>query len=62
MRVGRWGTGVVRGRLVEEYLGKDKKLNAAFIYLERVYDKADSEALWSVLRIYGVGGWMLRGC
>ncbi len=48
-------------RLVEEYLRKDKKLYAAFMDLERAYDRVDREALWSVLRIYGVGGQLLKG-
>ncbi len=43
-------------RSVEGYLGKDKKLYAAFMDLEKAYDRVDREALWSVLRIYGVGG------
>ncbi len=43
-------------RLVKEYLGKDKKLYAAFMDLEKAYDRVDREALWSVLYIYGVGG------
>ncbi len=42
-------------RLVEEYLGKDKKLYAAFIDLEKAYNRVDREALWSVLGIYSVG-------
>ncbi len=48
-------------RLVEEYLGKHKKLYAAFMDLEKVYDRVDREALWSVLKIYGVGGQLLKG-
>ncbi len=48
-------------RLVEGYLGKDKKLYAAFMDLEKAYDRIDREALWSVLRIYGVGGQLLKG-
>ncbi len=32
--------------LVEEYLGKDKKLYAAFMDLEKAYDRVDREALW----------------
>ncbi len=46
-------------KLVEEYLGKDKKLYAAFMDLEKAYDRVDREALWSVLRIYGVVGQLL---
>ncbi len=48
-------------RLVEGYLGKDKKLFAAFMDLEKAYDRVDREALWNVLRIYGVGGQLLKG-
>ncbi len=29
--------------------------------LEKAYDRADREALWNVLRIYGVGGQLLKG-
>ncbi len=46
-------------RLVEEYLGKDKKY-AAFMDLEKAYDWVDREALWNVLYIYGVGGQLLK--
>ncbi len=42
-------------KLVEEYSGKDKKLYAAFMDLEKEYDRVDREALWSVLYICGVG-------
>ncbi len=46
-------------RLVEEYLGKGKKLYAAFMDLEKAYDRVDREALQSVLYIYGVDGQLL---
>ncbi len=46
---------------MEEYLGKDKKLYAAFMDLEKAYDMADRKALWNVLKIYGVGGQLLKG-
>ncbi len=48
-------------RLVDGYLGKDKKLYAAFMDLEKAYDRVDRETLWSVLRICGVGGQLLKG-
>ncbi len=48
-------------RLVEEYLGKDKQLHAAFMDLEKTDDRVDREALWSVLKLYGVGGQLLKG-
>ncbi len=43
------------------YLGKDKKLYVAFMDLEKAYDRVDREALWSVLKIYCVGGQLLKG-
>ncbi len=46
---------------MEEYLGKDKKLYAAFMDIEKAYDRVDRDALWSVLNIYGVGGQLLKG-
>ncbi len=48
-------------RLVEVYLRKDKKLYASFMNLEKASDKVDREALWNVLRTYGVGGKLLKG-
>ena len=47
--------------IVEEYLAKGRKLYAAFMDLEKAYDRVDREALWNVLRIYGVGGQLLDG-
>ncbi len=47
--------------LMEEYLGKDKKLYAAFMDLEKTYDKVNREALWSVLKTCGVGEQLLKG-
>ncbi len=29
--------------------------------LEKAYDRVDREALWNVLRIYGMGGQLLKG-
>ena len=46
--------------MVKEYLGKDEKLYAAFMDLEKMYDKVDREALWNVLKIYGFGEQLLR--
>ncbi len=37
--------------LVAEYLGKDKKLYATFMDLEKAYDRVDRKALWNVLKI-----------
>ena len=46
---------------VEKYLAKDRKLYAAFMDLEKAYDRVDWNALWDVLKIYGVGGQLLNG-
>lgn len=45
--------------LVEKYLAKNRKLYAAFMDLEKAYDKVDWEGLWDVLTVYGVGGKLL---
>ncbi len=47
--------------LVEEYLGKGKKLYSAFMDPEKPYDRVARVALWSVLKIYGVGRQLLKG-
>ncbi len=60
-RKGRGCVGQIFAMLVEEYLGKDKKLYVAFMDLEKAYDRVDREALWSVLKIYCVGGQLLKG-
>ncbi len=46
--------------LVEEYLRKDRKLYAAFVDLEKAYDRVDKKALWNILKIYGVGGQLME--
>ncbi len=47
--------------LLGEYLRKDRKLYAAFMDLEKAYDRVDRKALWDVLKIYGVGGQLMEG-
>ena len=47
--------------MVEEYLGKDEKLYAAFIDIEKACDRIDKEALWNVLKINGVGEQLYAG-
>ncbi len=42
--------------LVEKYLEKECKLFAAFMDLEKAYDRVDRNGLWDTLRVYGVGG------
>ncbi len=46
--------------LVEKYLGKDRKLYAAFMDLEKAYDRVDRNALGNVLKIYVVGGQLME--
>ncbi len=48
-------------KLVEKYLEKDRKLFAAFMDLEKAYDRVDRKGLWEALRVYGVGGKLLEG-
>lgn len=43
----------------EKYLEKNKSVYLAFMDLEKAYDRVDREALWKVLRMYGVGGKLL---
>ncbi len=47
--------------LVEKYLEKDRKLFAAFMDLEKAYDRVDRKSLWDTLRVCGVGGQLLEG-
>ena len=37
--------------MVEEYLRKDEQLYAAFMDLEKAYDRVDREALWNAQEI-----------
>ncbi len=43
-------------KILVEYLRKDKKLYAAFMDPEKAHDRVYREALWSGLKIRGVGG------
>ncbi len=45
---------------VEKILAKGKKLFAAFMDLDKAYDRVDWLALWDVFKIYGVEGKLLR--
>ncbi len=47
--------------IIEKILAKSKKVYAAFMDLEKAYDRADWEAMWDVLMAYGVGGRFLDG-
>ena len=50
---------VVR-QLCEKYIGKGKDVYFAFLDLEKAYDRVDRDAMWNVLRLYGVGGKLLK--
>ena len=43
---------------MREVLGKGKDIYFAFLGLEKEYDR---DAMWNVLRFYGIGGRLLRG-
>ena len=47
-------------QLCEKYARKGRTLYWAFMDLEKAYDRVDRDALWEVMRIYGVGGRLLR--
>ena len=47
-------------QLCEKYLGLNREVYMAFMDLEKAYDRIDRDALWQVLRIYGVGGNLLK--
>ena len=47
--------------IVEKMLAKGKKVYAAFMDLEKAYDRVDWKAMWDVLKVYGVGGKLLNG-
>ena len=42
-------------------LGKGKGVYFALLDLEKAYDRVDRDAMWNVLRVYGIGGRLLRG-
>ena len=36
-------------------------MNFAFLDLEKAYDRVDRDAMWNVLRLYGIAGRLLPG-
>ena len=48
-------------QMSEKMRGKKNKLYLGFMDLKQAYDRINREALWQVLRIYGVGGRLLSG-
>lgn len=43
-----------------KYAAKGKGVFWAFVDLEKASDRTDRDAMWNVLRLYGVGGRLLR--
>ena len=48
-------------QLCEKMKEKGKRVWVEFMVLEKAYDRVDRDALWQVMRIYGIGGRVLRG-
>ena len=48
-------------QMCEKMREKKKNIYVAFMDLEKAYDRVDREAMWEVMRIYGIGGRVLRG-
>ena len=48
-------------QICEKYLGKGKDVYFVFLNLEKAYDRVDRDAMWNVLRLYGIGNRLLRG-
>ena len=47
-------------QICEKYVRKGRDVYFAFLDLEKAYDRVDREAMWNVLRLYGVGGKLLK--
>ena len=47
-------------QICEKYLAEGKDVYFAFMDLEKAYDRVDRDAMWNVLRLYGVGGKLLQ--
>ncbi len=47
-------------QVCEKYLGKGKEVFWTFMNLEKTHDRSDREGLWTVLRLYGLGGRLLK--
>ena len=48
------------GQVCEKYLAYGKDVFWAFMDLEKAYDTIDRQGMWHVLRVYGVGGKLLK--
>ena len=47
-------------QMCEKYLANGKHLFWAFMDLEKAYDTIDRHGMWQMLRVYGVGGKLLK--
>ncbi len=55
------GSDICWRQVCEKYLAKGKKVFWTFMDLEKAYDRNDREGLWTVLRLYGISGRLLKG-
>ena len=46
-------------QLSEKYVAKGKSVYVAYMDLEKAYDRVDRDAMWKVLRMYGINGNLL---
>ena len=46
----------------EKYLANGKDVFGSFIDLEKAYDTIDRHGMWQMLRVYGVGGILVKAC
>ena len=47
-------------QVCENYLANGKDVLWAFMDLEKAYDTIDRDGMWQMLRLYGVGGKLLK--
>ena len=47
-------------QVCEKYLANGKDVFWAFVNLEQAYDTIDQDGMWQILRVYGVGGKLLK--
>ena len=50
------------GQVCEKYLANGKDVFWAFMDLEKAYDTIDRHGIWQMLRVYVVGGKLLKAC
>ena len=67
MHFGRVGRGCIDQvfavrQVCEKYQANGKEVFFAFMDLEKAYDKIDWHGMWQMLKMYGVGGKLLKAC